>query len=215
MHWRAGSWRSENSAFLHILFKEGRGVGLCWAHSQPKGPKGPAHVNGDRRGPSSDALVLVGSCDEGRLTTPSLSFTSPYIDWCLAHDRTVPKQVPALAQYASILARARELVSQVSDPHPSNSLQKNSPLTLTPKTRKSAPPTTLSCIAQVSDTREGSPEAGCVVQIVRTCAVWQGARLSEAGDAVKVLEAWEVPPAPHLVLGLLGGVIAPSREAEP
>ena len=29
----------ENSAFLHILSKEGRGVGLCWAHSQPKGPK--------------------------------------------------------------------------------------------------------------------------------------------------------------------------------
>ena len=32
--------RSENSAFPHILSTEGRGVGLCWAHSQPKGPKG-------------------------------------------------------------------------------------------------------------------------------------------------------------------------------
>ena len=28
------------SAFLHILCTEGRGAGLCWAHSQPKGPKG-------------------------------------------------------------------------------------------------------------------------------------------------------------------------------
>ena len=25
-------------ALLHILSKEGRGAGLCWAHSQPKGP---------------------------------------------------------------------------------------------------------------------------------------------------------------------------------
>ena len=32
--------KSENSAFLHILSTEGRDVGLCWAHSQPKGPKG-------------------------------------------------------------------------------------------------------------------------------------------------------------------------------
>ena len=34
-------WKlTENSASLHILSTEGRGVGLCWAHSQPKGPEG-------------------------------------------------------------------------------------------------------------------------------------------------------------------------------
>ena len=35
-----------NSASLHILSTEGRGVGLCWAHSQPKGPKGGGGVWG-------------------------------------------------------------------------------------------------------------------------------------------------------------------------
>ena len=39
LYWRAGSERSENSAPLRIPSKEGRGVGLCWAHSQPKSPE--------------------------------------------------------------------------------------------------------------------------------------------------------------------------------
>ena len=29
----------KGSAFLHIISTDGRGVGLCWAHSQPKGPE--------------------------------------------------------------------------------------------------------------------------------------------------------------------------------
>ena len=32
-----------DSAFWHILFKEGQGVGPCWAHSHPKGPKGQGY----------------------------------------------------------------------------------------------------------------------------------------------------------------------------
>ena len=55
------SYRSENSASLHILSTEGRGVGLCWAHSQPKGPKEKERQRSVPGLPDRTAVVRRGS----------------------------------------------------------------------------------------------------------------------------------------------------------
>ena len=39
-------------AFLRVLATEGRGVGLCWEKSKPKGPKGPKGLGEARRLPT-------------------------------------------------------------------------------------------------------------------------------------------------------------------
>ena len=56
----------------HILFKERRGVGLCWAHSQPKGPKGlVVKVPSPRRRAHAFEVKVPGAPSPANLLRPT------------------------------------------------------------------------------------------------------------------------------------------------